>query len=335
MLRLVDVGGSWWLTMTPVEGMTWVYDRIYEPSRNGRNPDIYVVEAAMDMNTHINIAEVDVYLAGMSEDDKNARRKGKFVQVGGLIYAKSFAPERNVIPSIISNEEKWSIIRDKWTHFMALDHGFNNPTAVLWLATDSDGRIIVYDEYYISREVISYHARKLKSVADCSESNRDISLRTPAVRNTDPITGTSVLIEYTDQGLPFVLGNNDVRAGINRVARLFEEGQLKITQNCEKTLWELGRYRWSKYASSKIAANNNVKEEPVKKDDHLMDALRYGVASRFTGEEHLVDVLKESRGFPEVVNRETGAGSVDLELLKLAHDQSEQMNFDSILGSDW
>jgi phage terminase large subunit-like protein len=26
MARLVDTGGSWWMTMTPVNGMTWTYD---------------------------------------------------------------------------------------------------------------------------------------------------------------------------------------------------------------------------------------------------------------------------------------------------------------------
>src|SRR5690242_17662798 len=30
--RLVDTNGSFWISMTPVEGMTWVYDFIYQPA---------------------------------------------------------------------------------------------------------------------------------------------------------------------------------------------------------------------------------------------------------------------------------------------------------------
>ena len=31
MARLIDTGGCAWMTMTPVEGMTWTFDVIYEP----------------------------------------------------------------------------------------------------------------------------------------------------------------------------------------------------------------------------------------------------------------------------------------------------------------
>jgi phage terminase large subunit-like protein len=327
MLRLMDVGGSWWLTMTPVEGMTWTYDRIYEPGKNGTNPDIYVVEASTDMNMYINQSEIDMYLAGMTEDEKKARRQGKFIQLGGLIYAKNFNAERNVIPSLYDDSNLWQTVKTKWTHFLALDHGFNNPTAVLWLATDADGRVIVYDEYYVSGEIISYHAREIKERNRLLGIDPGYIVGDPSIRNTDPITGTSVLIEYEDHGVTIVLGNNDVKAGINRVARMFEEGKLLITRNCQKTLWEQGRYRWSRYATSKAAANNNVREQPVKKDDHLMDALRYGIASRYSHMDLLVDTFKDSRGFPEA------STDIDYELLKMV--QEPLSNFDSVLGSEW
>src|SRR6516225_9506569 len=41
-LRLVDTAGYWWITMTPIEGMTWVYDNIYIAART--DPLMHVTE---------------------------------------------------------------------------------------------------------------------------------------------------------------------------------------------------------------------------------------------------------------------------------------------------
>jgi hypothetical protein len=63
---------------------------------------------------------------------------------------------------------------------------------------------------------------------------------------------------------------------------------LFITRRCENTLKELSNYRWDRFASSKIEARRNKKEVPLKKNDHCLDALRYGIMSRpvLEGEEY-------------------------------------------------
>ena len=49
--RLIDTGGSSWLTMTPVEGMTWVFSDIYTPGKLGDDPDIEVIEVVNKFNS--------------------------------------------------------------------------------------------------------------------------------------------------------------------------------------------------------------------------------------------------------------------------------------------
>lgn len=330
MARLIDVGGSWILTMTPVEGMTWVYDDIY--CMAGIDPNIAVFEVAMDQNVYINQAEIDMYLAGMSDEEKLARRYGRFVQLGGTVYGEHFKAS-NIIPSII-NSEHWDTYRTKWGHVLAMDHGFNNPTCWLWACIDKDDRIIVYDEYYVEKQIISYHASAVLDRTRELGITPGYYVGDPSIRNTDPITGTSIQLEYIENGIAIVPGNNDVAAGINRVARMFHTDMLFVTRNCEKLLWEVPRYRWSRYASKKIAENRNAKDVPVKKDDHACDALRYLIASRFTPELDLALQTKENL-FDSSEAILSDRPRLDLELLRMQGGQQYSEVYDQHIGSEW
>src|SRR3546814_19732760 len=44
LARLVDYNGDHWITMTPVEGMTWIYDDLYEGQVNNPDGIVEVIE---------------------------------------------------------------------------------------------------------------------------------------------------------------------------------------------------------------------------------------------------------------------------------------------------
>ena len=56
--------------MTPIEGMTWVYDQIYIPGRT--DPNIHVTEVDTTENPTLNAGEIDLVLSGLSKDDRGA-----------------------------------------------------------------------------------------------------------------------------------------------------------------------------------------------------------------------------------------------------------------------
>lgn len=270
--RLIDTGGSWWITMTPVEGMTWIYDDIYMAAKEPTS-GISVIEVDMTENPYLHSGEVDEFISGLNADDREARVKGKFVQVGGLIY-KNFDPDKHVIDPI----DPKSLVGWEW--YASLDHGFNNPTAWLWHAVSPDGRCITFAEHYVSGEVIEYHAKAVHAKNAALGRAPDVYVGDPSIRNVDPITGTSIHLEYTKLGIPIVLANNDVAAGVNRVASYLESGNLFITRNCQNLIHEMHRYRWKTWASKRIGHDNNKKEVAHKKDDHAVDSLRYFIMSR-------------------------------------------------------
>lgn len=303
LLRLLDTGGHWWITMTPVEGMTWTFDTIYEAAQ--LDPNLFVVEVDTTMNPHLNPGEIDILLTGLSEDDKTARLHGKYVQRGGLIY-KHFS-KTNIVNPLDPKE----LVQAKWMLFNGMDHGFNNPTCWLWGAVCPDGRIVIYDEHYRSGEIVKFHAEAVHIKNSELGIVPSYNVGDPSIRNTDPLTGTSVLLEYMEFGIPIVLGNNDVNAGINRVARLIGHpptapNQLFVTKNCINLLWEIARYRWATWAIKRHDFEKNKKEEPNKKDDHAMDTLRYMVASRPQVEDLSIPEKSDGRGYPAAVNPYAG-----------------------------
>jgi phage terminase large subunit-like protein len=324
LLRTLDVAGDVWITMTPIEGMTWVYDDLYLAAAT--DPMIEVIEVDVTENPHINAAEIDALFSGMDSDDKDARRHGRFVQVGGLIY-KQFG-DHNLLDPFIPPRE--------WLHVASLDHGLNNPTAWLWAAVNRDGDIVIYDEHYYSGEVVSWHAAEVHKKNLSHGRVPDYYVGDPSIRNSDPITGTSVQIEYVKYGIPVILGNNDVHAGINLVSsrlRLDERThrpRLFITRNCVNTIREIQRYRWATWASKKHIREKNKKEEPHKKDDHAMDSIRYLVASRpeMGDDSTYIPEFVDPRGASEAVN------PYDAQVDTSLRDNGTE-HVDDLLGSEW
>jgi hypothetical protein len=72
--------------------------------------------------------------------------------------------------------------------------------------------------------------------------------------------------DLKSEGIDAMPAENDIEAGIRSVSEYFASGDLVVHSRCEQLLAELGSYRY----------NQNT-GKPVKKNDHLVDALRYGI----------------------------------------------------------
>ncbi len=322
-MRTIDVDGRMWMTMTPVEGMTWTFDEVY--SKAATDQDIFVVQVEIEDNTYLNQSEIDQLLSMLTGDERSARQRGKYVSVGGLIW-KQFDVNKHILDPFVPPKD--------WLHFTSMDHGFNNPTAWGWLAVSGDGVVVVYDEHYEAGRVVSYHAKRVLEKEKHNDRIPAYRVGDPSIKNVDPITGTSVQLEYIENGVPIMPGNNDVRAGLIRVAGMFEgeRPRLFITRNCADLLWEVQRYRWGKWAARKSRSEKNLKEEPHKKDDHACDMLRYAIMSRpqrddggqVPDQDAILQTIEASRAVPAVP---------EARLAMIGSTRSRQ--YDDHLGSEW
>ena len=263
--RLVDTGGSMWLTMTPVDGMTWVYDDVYLRAKQGSDT-FGVVEVDMTENPYLGQSEIDRFLGLLDKDEQKARIKGKFVQIGGLVY-KKFDPITHVIDPKLPPMD--------WEWYVSIDHGYNNPTAILWHAVSPDGRVITFDEHYQAEWTIEQHATLIHTRNAVHGRVPDVYVGDPAMAQRTAVSGTSIFEEYGKYDIPIIPGGNEVQSGVAKIQGYLKDEKWQITERCPNLIHEMQRLRWKRWANKKTADQQNKQEQIHKKDDHACDSARY------------------------------------------------------------
>ena len=118
LMRLIDTDGDWWISMTPVEGLTWIFDMIYKPWEEGNRPETLVVKVSMHDNPHLTTRGKEKILKNVTDDeDRQAREEGSFVEVKGLVY-KDFNVQLHVRPAFTLKKDMqiWTSLDTGWRH---------------------------------------------------------------------------------------------------------------------------------------------------------------------------------------------------------------------------
>lgn len=149
-----------------------------------------------------------------------------------------------------------------WPRCFGMDVGWNR-TAALWGAYDREtSTLYIYDEYYRGQAEPSVH-----STAILQRGRWIPGVIDPASRGRMQTDGARLLDLYQTLGLDIDLAENAREAGIYAVWEMLSQGRLKVFKGCTNTISEYRLYR------------RDEKGQVVKKNDHLMDALRYMVMS--------------------------------------------------------
>jgi len=284
-LRLANVSNRWgFITCNPSPG-NWIYDKFKKPEEEGKplGDEYKMVEATSYENPYLPAGYIETMLKDYPEEMVKRYIEGRWDVVENAIY-----PEYDKDVHIIQPFE----IPKNWERLVSLDYGMVNPTGVLWGAIDFDGNVFIYDEYY-SAGLVSAHAKEILR----KTGNQEIGywlIDPSTVSKTREKDGQmwSILEEYEDYGLYFVPANNEKLAGINRVKEFLKmrtdrrnpvnketpAPKLYIMRNCVNLAWEFPQYQWKKYRS---LVQRSASEQSVDVNDHLMDALRYMIMSRF------------------------------------------------------
>lgn len=123
------------LTMTPVKGLTWVYDDIY---LNTSNPDIFVSEASWEDNPFLTEKQKDQMTRGLNAMALKVRKEGKFVKKTGLVCSWF---NRSIHLVDITELPPGD-------NYFGIDFGFTNPTSGLWIRIDREFNFWIFDGFY-------------------------------------------------------------------------------------------------------------------------------------------------------------------------------------------
>ncbi len=266
-MRILDTKGEIYGTMTPLKGLTWVYDEIYLNSFN--DDEVWSISMNWDDNPYLDKKEIVNMKKSMSEEELKTRCFGNFMTVGGLVY-----PEFDMSIHVI---DPFDIPQD-WYDKISIDPGLNNPLSAHWYAVDFDGNVYVIAEHFEAGKDVVYHSNIIKNI--CKKLNWKKSfdgkyeaLIDSAANQTTLASVKSVSELFLENGI-YVNSNvnKDMYTGINRVKAYLRnangDSRLFIFKNCVNLIREIKSYSWGK------------NDHPVKKDDHSLDELRYYIMSR-------------------------------------------------------
>jgi phage terminase large subunit-like protein len=150
-MRLIDYGGDELFTMTPLMGMTWMFNKIWERRTHA---GYEVVQVDMDDNPHLNQAAKERLLEGLTTEERQARKEGRFVHFAGMVF-----PEFTDGGHVITPPDKRTI-RDQ-SIIVGIDPGIRW-TGICFIAFDDENSALVFDELYLEQQTVPNVANAIK-----------------------------------------------------------------------------------------------------------------------------------------------------------------------------
>jgi len=250
------------LTTNPDAPTHWIKKRLID----GGEASVYY-SGALD-NPH----NPESYIEGLQRLTGVLKERlvhGRWVQAEGAVYA-GFDAEIHLIDPFP--------IPDDWRVIMSIDFGYTNPFVCQWWALDNDGRMYLFREIYMTRRTVKVHAQKIRDYmtepVESVVADHDAEDRATLEENgiyTD-LADKRVMpgIQAVQERLK-VQPDGKPRLFAMRGATVEIDWRMEDEKRPTSTLEEFSAYVWN---------DKVTKDEPMKVDDHGMDAMRYAVMSQ-------------------------------------------------------
>lgn len=259
--RTVATDGYVLMTFTPEAGATPVVHQFMHDIQPGQ----FLLQASWDDAPHLNEATKQQLLAQYPPHERELRSRGIPVLGSGLVFP--IAPDKIEVSPFE--------IPDHWPKIAAIDFGYDHPTAVVWVAHDTESdTVYVYDAYSKSKETPITHSAAIRS------RPHFIPIVWPKDGlQSDKGSGVSLADQYRAQGINMLhdffrnpptpdapKGTVNIEPGIMAMLQRMETGRFKVFTHLQD--W------WQEYSGYHRKDGVIV---PMK--DDLMSATRYAVQS--------------------------------------------------------
>ena len=257
LMRLVDRQGRCIFSMTPLRGMTWLYDRWISNTPD----DCRVHWIHGTDNPFLPPNALERLLRQYGPHERAARARGEWTTLEGRVF-QDWQRSLHVVDRCD--------LDDSAGVYMGIDWGTRAPTAVVVGKLDRDDRLWIVDEYYEPQRTVKEHAKAIQALIDKHGE--------PEWIVCDPEDRGARLALSRDYGIANIAakkGPNSVRAGINVMAeRIAKDARgmpgLFVLSHCTNFIREIESYIWD----PKGAGEGRDRPKP-NQADHLLDACRY------------------------------------------------------------
>ena len=203
-------------------------------------------------NPHIPADELDRAKETLPPDRFAQEYEASFQKTQGLVY-KEFSREKHLYSDLPTG---------RFEKLGGIDFGYRNPAAVLDIRFDGE-MVWVDDEWYKTERTDAQISDYVKA---CS-----FNAVYPDPENAGGIE------ELRRKGVnvrEVIKGKGSVKAGIQMIRELLIRNKLKVNKRCVNLISEFEMYSYDENRNER-----NEQEDPIKANDHALDALRYVISS--------------------------------------------------------
>ena len=219
------------------------------------------------------LAEDGMYEANLLSLPENQRKQ--LLEGNWDVSEGSAFPEWNRTIHVVEPYD----IPSSWTKFRACDYGYGSYTGVLWFAVAPDEQLIVYRELYVSK-VLATDLADMVLEAEQNDGTIRYGVLDSSLWHRRGDTGPSLAEQMIMRGCRWrpsdrskgsrIAGKNEIHRRL-QIDEFTESPRLVFFNNCTNTVAQLPIIPLDK---------SNSEDVDTKSEDHLYDALRYGVMTR-------------------------------------------------------
>jgi hypothetical protein len=170
-------------------------------------------------------------------------------------------------------------IPSNWVKFRACDYGYGSYSGVIWFAVSPDEQLIVYRELYVSK-VLATDLADMVLDLESEDGNIKYGVLDSSLWHRRGDTGPSLAEQMISRGCRWrpsdrskgsrIAGKNEIHRRL-QIDEFTEEPRLIFFNTCTNIVSQLPSIPLDK---------KNPEDVDTKAEDHLYDALRYGVMTR-------------------------------------------------------
>jgi len=170
-------------------------------------------------------------------------------------------------------------IPNNWVKFRACDYGYGSKSGVVWMAVAPNEQLIVYRELYVSKVLATDLADMILDL-EAGDGTIKYGVLDSSLWHKRGDTGPSLAEQMVSRGCRWrpsdrskgsrVAGKNEIHRRL-QVDEFTEEPRLVFFSNCTNMVAQLPSIPLDK---------KNPEDIDTHSEDHLYDALRYGIMSR-------------------------------------------------------
>ena len=203
-------------------------------------------------NPYIPVDEIEKAKKELNQEQFLQEYMASFQKTSGLVY-KEFSRDKHLYDELPQGT---------WSKIAGIDFGYTHPAVVLDIRTNGE-------LYFIEDEWVKTGRTEIQVAEYVAVNNFEAVYPDPE--------SPSAIEELRRKNInvrEVIKGKDSIKSGIQKVRELLINGRLKVNRKCVNMIAGFEMYS---YDDSKGERNEN--ENPIKHNDHALDALRYLISS--------------------------------------------------------